>query len=174
MNAFVTKPVDPDALYASLLHWLTPAGVEQAVAPGQEPLTPGAAGWAAAEWRQRWARVPGLDIESGLAHLPGGPQTWTRVLDLFASRHAHDAQGLADGLAAGDLEALASLAHDLKGSAGNIGAQAVAAAAGALNSALREDRALDDVERCTGVLVAELVPLLAGIAGGLGEAPPSA
>ncbi len=165
MNAFVAKPVDPDALYAALVQWLPSPAATPPVT-----LTQGLVEADAAAWRQRWARIPGLDIDSGLARVLGRQETLTRILGLFARSHAQDAQRLAEGLAAGDRAALAALAHNLTGSAGNVGAAAVGSAAAALHAVIRENRAAPDVGQCVGALIKELGPLLAGIAEALREA----
>jgi len=118
--------------------------------------------------------VPGLDIDSGLARVLGRQATQARILGLFARSHAQDANRLADGLAAGDLAAVAELAHALTGSAGNVGATAVCEAATALHAVIRENRPELEVEHGVATLIAELLPLLKGIEAVLHEAPPTA
>lgn len=64
-----------------------------------------------------------------------------------------------------------NLAHALKGSAGNLGATRVQAAAEALQAAIRQDAGQDEINRCVQTLNAELLPLLDGIRNALAVEP---
>lgn len=72
-------------------------------------------------------------------------------------------------LQAGDLTTAQRLAHTLKGSASNLGATVVQAAADALQTAIRRGAGLDEIERCFQSLATELPPLLAGLRAALAD-----
>ena len=179
MNDFVAKPVDPDILYSVLLKWLSAtersprrtispvprdAPVMEVTAEAEAAPAPDAA-----ELRRRLERIPGLDIERGLAVVRGNTTKYARLLGLFADGHGQDAARLSAGLASNDLVPLKELAHALKGSAGNVGAIRLYEAAETLYSALRASAGREEINaRCTA-LIAELSPLIAGIQGALSE-----
>ncbi|MBK1714010.1 hybrid sensor histidine kinase/response regulator [Rubrivivax gelatinosus] len=117
MNDHVAKPVDPEALYASLLRWL-PATAPPPTAPASRPA-PGSG------FAERLAAVEEIDVAAALRLVGGRPNVLERLARRFAEVYA---AGMPALVAAGGDERLpswAGAAHSLHGACGAIGAQAL-------------------------------------------------
>jgi CheY-like chemotaxis protein/HPt (histidine-containing phosphotransfer) domain-containing protein len=137
MNDYVSKPVDPDQLYAVLARWIRPeakvADHATSTPTAQEPK-PGALP----------SHLPGISIEDGLAALNGREDRYLKMLTKFLQMKAGTTQEIRTTLANGDLEAAGRAAHSMISGAGTIGAMVLAAAALDLQNAIiqREEPAL--------------------------------
>ncbi|MGE5387042.1 MAG: Hpt domain-containing protein, partial [Betaproteobacteria bacterium] len=104
---------------------------------------------------------PLLDRRSALQRMGGDEALYQRLLDRLAEREAHAPQYLRQALSDGDREAARRIVHNLKGLAGNIGAEALAAACRRLEyhldtSGIARDEALQAWETSLANLLAAL------------------
>ncbi len=125
MNDHVAKPVDPEALYATLLRWLPERG---ASAPTGRVAGPESAAESVlapqplAALRARLDAIDGLDVDRGLRLFDGHAETYLRVLRHFATLYAGGMPQIDQALAADCVADLASAGHSLRGASASIGA----------------------------------------------------
>jgi CheY-like chemotaxis protein/HPt (histidine-containing phosphotransfer) domain-containing protein len=173
MDDFVPKPVDPEALYAALSHWLAIGAAQGRLPPDREDgkgLSQPPTGTLA-----RLQALPGLDVARGLAAVRGDAARYLDLLGRVATSGARDARRLREHLAAGETQAARDVAHNLKGVAATMGAMRLADLAGRLEAHLRRGEAahpalLDDIAGELALLSAALPPPLAA----LPASPPAA
>jgi PAS domain S-box-containing protein len=158
MNDHVTKPIDPDALFAALARWTkrlkasTPAigGVVQG-ADSDAPL-----------------KVEGIDTAGALNRVAGNKRLFRRLLEQFAAKESDTDTRIGEALSKGDREGAERLAHTLKGLAGNLGIGGVQAEAAKLEKAIREGDT--EAPKYLAELKRALAPQIAAIRVALGEA----
>ena len=128
MNDHITKPIDPQQLYAMLARWIAPdvwqlpdIGLPAHQQDGDSLPT-----------------LPGVAVETGLARMGGNRDLYLRVLRKFGANQANVVEAIRTALAGDDTPTAIRLAHTLKGIAGTIGAEGLQDSAAALEAALRQ------------------------------------
>ena len=131
MNDHVTKPID-----FSLLNSRIAAMVPGAAAPSTAPAASEAPPDAAVDAGDALADLPGIHPGTALERW-GDAAIFRQALAGFAGEHAGDGARLREAVRAADLEQVRAMAHALKGAAANLAADGLAAAAGALERAVK-------------------------------------
>jgi signal transduction histidine kinase/CheY-like chemotaxis protein/ligand-binding sensor domain-containing protein len=125
MNDHVSKPIDPDALFDTLLRWVQPKSERQPASPQQVA-------------KMALPQIAGINVEEGLARVAGNQPLYHDLLSQFAAKQVDAAAQILAALASGDQKLAERIAHTVKGVAGNLGVTEVEFAAQKLEKAIRE------------------------------------
>jgi two-component system, sensor histidine kinase and response regulator len=129
MSDHVSKPIDPDVLFATLLRWAKP---RPAQAAGSEAgPTKAAEDWTVAE-------IEGVDVAGGLRRVAGNKRLYRDLLVQFAAKQSDADSQILAATKSGDRKLAERIAHTIKGVAGNIGLGPLFTVAEKLERAIRE------------------------------------
>jgi two-component system, sensor histidine kinase and response regulator len=141
MNDVVVKPIDPEALWDTLLRWVR----QEEALPARQPE--GRAVGPAAPPAGLPQGVPGLDTALGLRRMAGKPKLYLAMLRRYVDGQRDVCAKVHEALAIGDIPTAERLAHTAKGVSGTIGAPQVEALAAALELSLKEYHPPVDVQQ---------------------------
>ncbi|MCC2956257.1 response regulator [Massilia sp. IC2-477] len=147
MQDYITKPVDPEKLYATLARWMGKAMPARAALPAPDlaPL-PG---------------LVGIDSAFGLRNVGGNSALYVELLDRFRASQRDAGCSIRSDLDGGRLREVASRAHALRGVAGNIGARDVMSLAQEIEEqAVRSAPHDPSLDRSVGALERALADLM--------------
>jgi len=125
MNGHVTKPIDPDQLFAALQKWIRPGKKRfqdrqtKIFAEAPEAVR------MISEEKELPEDLPGFDLSDGLNRLRGNKRLYRKLLLNFAADYRGVSKEIRQALDAQDFERTHGLVHNLKGLAGNLAAVAL-------------------------------------------------
>jgi CheY-like chemotaxis protein len=128
MDGYLTKPLEPEALYAELCRWLRLPADE---ADAQRP----------AVGAQR--ALPGFDAAKVRRALEQAPNAWRSMVRTFVAEYPAAATAIGAALDAGDRARAGEALHRLRGAAGALGAEDLTAAAQRLELTLDKGGSVD-------------------------------
>ena len=150
MNDHVAKPIDPPILLAVLSRWLEKR-VQEVISPNDTASAPTLP-----------SDLSGVDLTVSPARLAGNRELLLKLLRDFRKEWSGAPETLRTAVAAGNYQQAHLTTHTLRGVAGNLSLDTVAAAAAALEQALkRED--CESIPSCLEKLDNALTPVLAGL-----------
>jgi two-component system, sensor histidine kinase and response regulator len=130
MNDHVSKPIEPEILFATLLRWAK-------AQMGQMSEKQATRGEATEEIIL--PDIDGLDFAGGLKRLAGNKRLFRNLLVQFASKQADLHAQISAAVTSGNPKVVEGIVHSIKGVAGNIGLTRIFAAAEKLERAIREE-----------------------------------
>jgi len=137
MNDHVTKPIDPNQLFATLLKWIKPVAERTGGQKSQERDGPAKADHVKPVVDYLPESLPGFDLQTGLARLMGNKRLYRKLLLDFGANYGGAAGEIRGAVATGDFEQAHSLVHNLKGLAGNLEANDLQRAAVEIETLVR-------------------------------------
>ncbi len=137
MDGHVTKPIDPDKLFAALQKWIKPA-TERHIG-SQQPIqdVPTEPDQAKRDEEEFPESLPGFDLADGLKRLQGNKKLYLKLLSNFAADYRSVADDIRQSLDADDFEQAHSVVHNIKGMAGNLAATELQTAAMSLEKLVK-------------------------------------
>jgi PAS domain S-box-containing protein len=137
MNDYITKPIEPARLFATLARWARarPAAATSSL----NASLPAAHAPSSSDVRgptTALAADAGISFELGLQRCLNKPELYDKVLRRFADMKGGRPADIAAALDAGDLRAASNAAHNVISAAGTIGAEPLSQAARALQIAI--------------------------------------
>ena len=159
MNGHVSKPIDPDALFTTLMRWVKPR-------KGQAVETE--ARTAIALEDTALPEMEGVDVAAGLRRVAGNKRLYLDLLARFAAQQANAGAQIAAAIESGDRKSAESIAHMVEGVAGNIGLGQVFTAAEKL------ERAIHQMDPAVPVLVEEFDRVMSRQVRAIQQAMPDA
>jgi two-component system sensor histidine kinase/response regulator len=164
MRGHITKPIDPELLYRTLVQFHRPNQAAVAAKPvSRVSHSPGL------------SEIAGLDVADGLNRVAGNMKLYRSLLGQFVDQQADTVSAVRASLAREDFASAERLMHTLKGLSGNLGAKALSGLAAELERSLR-DRNARSLEAGLSGIAPELARLLEAIrnflAAGAADVPP--
>jgi polar amino acid transport system substrate-binding protein len=132
MNDHVSKPIDTNELFSTLLKWIEPgkrelpAHIEDKIEEKREekPLSD----------------MPGISVKEGLSRVGGNTSFYKKILVKFYNDYTDATEQIKDAVDKGDQELAQRLAHTVKGVAGNIGAKDLFGPSEELEAAIKHQK----------------------------------
>jgi len=171
MNAHISKPIDPSALFETVARYYRPA-------PGTSASVPAIAKAAATVVQTDGVPmeipiVEGLNSADGLLRVAGNRKLYLKLLRQFCVQQSDAPGQIIELLEAGDRPAAERIAHTVKGVAGNLGVKAVQLAAGELEKAIHDGDDAARLESLRQQFATVLTPFVDRLRAALGEKPAS-
>ncbi|MBT4513456.1 MAG: response regulator, partial [Chloroflexi bacterium] len=135
----ITKPIDPDQMFTTLIKWIKPGDRDVfSEIEEEEPQE--------ADEVKLPAEIAGIDIPTGLTRVGGNKKLFRKLLLSFRESNRDTPEKIKLALESSDMELAQRLAHTVKGVSGNFAANDLYNSAGLLEVAIK-DGGMDETGR---------------------------
>jgi PAS domain S-box-containing protein len=162
MNDYISKPIDPDAMFETLRRYYRRSPEPQGSA--EAPAT-------RAMMQESIPDIAGIDIAGALRRVVGNEALLIELLRRYAEEQEGSADRIREAWRKGDKALAERLAHTLRGVSGNIGASEVQEAAAELECPFGDDYDERRAEEMLGRLTLVLGSTVSRIRSALGDRP---
>jgi two-component system sensor histidine kinase/response regulator len=131
MNDYISKPIDPEQLIATVVRWIKPRG-------GKLPVTKKRGQPRTTTAKELPNSLPGVNIKTALKRMSGNKQLLAKLLLVFADNYAGTAEDIRKALSDGNIDLARRLTHSLKGISGNLSADEVFTGSRDLEAAIKK------------------------------------
>lgn len=156
MNDCVPKPLKPTLLFETMAKWIRPTRERPSISSAS-------ASESVSDAAETVLRIPGVDVEKALGQALNDIGFYRKMLRRFVESHGNFKTEFRDAQVSSDPAAALRCAHTLKGNAANIGATALQAVAGDLETACRNMSSVDTIEQTFKETLVQLALVLDGI-----------
>lgn len=160
MDAHITKPIDPNILFAALAKWIKPKNME--------PINPEKIGLNIKE-EITIPQIEGLDSERGLKVAAGKNSLYLKMLKTFTTDQVTSIKDIKTALDEKDFLTAQRIAHTLKGTCGSIGASEIQNIAGVIESQCKEKISSETIAQNLDIILPKLNQLIDDIKKSLSE-----
>ncbi len=151
----IAKPINVENMFATISKWIKPKHPHPAPAAHASDVLEAVS--------DPFGDLPGINQRAGLASTAGNQKLYGRLLLRFRDSERGFGTRFASAQSDPDPKAAERLAHTLKGTAGNIGAFAVQAAAGELELACRQNASQESLRPLLSRVAESLSTVLAAL-----------
>jgi len=157
MNEHITKPIDPEKLFAALLKWIKPQTNNLKAAPPS----------AGPAKHLEIPEIQEIDTALGLKRAAGKPTLYLKMLQSYVTDQGNAVQLMQSAIQSNDHATLQRLAHTLKGTSGSIGATTLQIEADEIEDLAKKLASLDTIEQKLAPLSSHLNAIINAIKNAL-------
>ncbi|MDR6918889.1 PAS domain S-box-containing protein [Pseudomonas sp. 3296] len=141
MNDFISKPFEPQTLYAVLQRWLADTSLQSIPGASPQPALTNSS-----YEEKGLLSLDGVDVAAGLRRVLGKKDLYVEMLNRYMRDQSSTLEEINIALTKGEFDRAEQLAHSCKGVSATIGADRVAQAADALEEALRSQLPREELQ----------------------------